>query len=604
MKTRSHAKPPEGTPDYLQEQTEGGPSEVTKSVSPNVERSSMPEIVQRLDTLTPIVNQPTAHLDVVLSPGYYPATATFQASQLRGENNPFELDWDEVNFLSEPDLDSGRDEPRGAAILDSGSQHAAYDAILDRGALRDISACLTPKDNQKRELHERDPLVLVSSLESQTLPGPHSHLSVIEDHVADAVMEGRLAAVEASAAELKASNETLLASNKAIKDQNDAMHNMMMTMMERLANSNAAPDAVATGPKNKGAGVPTAQPTAAGSDAGVQPALNPLPAHAAGSASASPNLEPVPANPPPHTLPPVVPALGMLPPPTWSHPGVVPARPRAGNKHHKVRGRAEKALRALRRADADGDSSDSLPTEGFTTDASTTPARLLARHDARRAATQAIGLQYPAIGNPSGKGDPSLRPYDCLPPDLKSRAKKAKQKKSLPFPSYVCGFLRMVARELDPLSEASEKVIHLSQVAHDVECFTWEGAQEWSLAVQKYIQDSEATWANTLLFDHERTRLSYSTGARPPPNEIPCPAYGADTCEKKEGHIEGQFKMAHHCSICMHALGKARPHSLAKCPIKRNVYKAVDSQEGGGRRRRGGSHGNAPGKKDGMDQPP
>ena len=249
----------------------------------------------------------------MLSPGYYPATATFQASQLQGENNPFELDSDEVNFLSEPDLDSGRDEPRGAAILDSGSQHAAYDAILDRGALRDISACLTPKDDQKRELHERDPLVLVSSLESQTLPGPHSHLSVIDDHVADAVMEGRLAAVEASAAELKASNETLLASNKAIKDQNDAMHNVMTTMMERLANSNAAPDAVATGPENKGAAVPTAQPTAAGSDAGVQPALNPLPAHAAGSASASPNLEPVPANPPPHTLPPVVPALGMLP---------------------------------------------------------------------------------------------------------------------------------------------------------------------------------------------------------------------------------------------------------------------------------------------------
>ena len=90
----------------------------------------------------------------------------------------------------------------------------------------------------------------------------------------------------------------------------------------------------------------------------------------------------------------------------------------------------------------------------------------------------------------------------------------------------------------------------------------------------------------------ERTRLLYSTGARPPPKEILCPAYGADTCQKKEGHIEGQFKMAHHCSICMHALGKARPHSLAKCPIKRNVYKAVDSQEGGGRRRRGGSHRN------------
>ena len=146
-------------------------------------------------------------------------------------------------------------------------------------------------------------------------------------------MEGRLAAVEASAAELKASKETLLASNKAIKDQNDAMHNMMTTMMERLANSNATPDAVATGPENKGAAVPTAQPTAAGNDPGVRPAVNPLPAHAAGSASGSPNLEPVPANPPPHTLPPVVPALGMLPPPTWSHSGVVLARPRAVNKH-------------------------------------------------------------------------------------------------------------------------------------------------------------------------------------------------------------------------------------------------------------------------------
>ena len=176
MKARSHAKPPEGTPDYLQEQTEGGPSEVTKSVSPTVERSSTPKIVQRLDTLTPIVNQPTAHPAVVLSPGNYPATATFQASQLRGENNPFELDSDEVNLLSEPDLDSGRNEPRGAAILDSGAQHGAYDAILDRGALRDISACLAPTKDQKRELHKRDPLVLVSSLESQTLLGPHSHL--------------------------------------------------------------------------------------------------------------------------------------------------------------------------------------------------------------------------------------------------------------------------------------------------------------------------------------------------------------------------------------------------------------------------------------------
>ena len=43
---------------------------------------------------------------------------------------------------------------------------------------------------------------------------------------------------------------------------------------------------------------------------------------------------------------------------------------------------------------------------------------------------------------------------------MKSRAKKATEK-SLPFPSYVGGVLRMVARELDPLSEASEKVNHL-----------------------------------------------------------------------------------------------------------------------------------------------
>ena len=178
----------------------------------------------------------------MLSPGNYPATATFQGSQLRGENNPFELDSDEVNLLSEPDLDSGRDEPHGAAILDLGAKHAAYDAILDHGALRDISTCLPPTDDQKLELHERDPLVLVSSLEAQTLSGPHSHLSVIAYHVGYTVMEGRLAAVEASAAELKASNETLLASHMAIKHQN-----MMTTMMERLANSNAAPDVVATG---------------------------------------------------------------------------------------------------------------------------------------------------------------------------------------------------------------------------------------------------------------------------------------------------------------------------------------------------------------------
>ena len=69
-----------------------------------------------------------------------------------------------------------------------------------------------------------------------------------------------------------------------------------------------------------------------------------------------------------------------------SHPGVVPARPRAVNKHCKVRGHAEKALHALRRSVMDGDSSDSLPTddEGFTTDASTTPARLLARPDVQQ----------------------------------------------------------------------------------------------------------------------------------------------------------------------------------------------------------------------------
>ena len=59
--------------------------------------------------------------------------------------------------------------------------------------------------------------------------------------------------------------------------------------------------------------------------------MNPLPAHTPGSASGNPDLQPqpAPANPPPHTVPPVVPGLGMLPPPTWSHPGVVRARPRA-----------------------------------------------------------------------------------------------------------------------------------------------------------------------------------------------------------------------------------------------------------------------------------
>ena len=94
----------------------------------------------------------------MLCPENYFATATFQASQLRGENNPFELDLEEVNLLSEPNLDFGRDETRGAAILDSVAQHAAYDAILDCWALRDISACLTLTDDQKRELNERDPL--------------------------------------------------------------------------------------------------------------------------------------------------------------------------------------------------------------------------------------------------------------------------------------------------------------------------------------------------------------------------------------------------------------------------------------------------------------
>ena len=59
----------------------------------------------------------------------------------------------------------------------------------------------------------------------------------------------------------------ITSSNKAIKDKNDAMHNMMTTIMDRLVNSNTTPDAVATGPKNKGPAVPTVQPTATGSEA-------------------------------------------------------------------------------------------------------------------------------------------------------------------------------------------------------------------------------------------------------------------------------------------------------------------------------------------------
>ena len=207
-------------------QNQPGPSEVTKSVTPAVERSSTPKIIERLVTLTPIVNQPSAQAAVLLSPGSYPPAATFQDSQLRGENTFSEVDSDSVNFISEPDLDSERDDPCGAAILDLGAQHAGYVAILDRSAVKDISTLLAPTDDKKRELPERNPLSLVDSPVLQTVTGTHSHLTVSADHMGDAKMEGRIAAVEAS-------NEMLLASNKAIKDQNDAMHNMMTTMMDR-----------------------------------------------------------------------------------------------------------------------------------------------------------------------------------------------------------------------------------------------------------------------------------------------------------------------------------------------------------------------------------
>ena len=190
-----------------------------------------------------------------------------------------------------------------------------------------------------------------------------------------------------------------------------------------------------------------------------------------------------------------------LPAPTWSHPVPFPV---GGTKRRTKKKRRTRAQREARAKEArKADSSDSSSTDDGAGDADeesesdddARPAALLGAKDANRLSTQAIGLQYPVIGVPTGK-EPK-RPYDYLPQNIKREMKAAKLKKKLPPLIYVCGYLSLLAEPMEPTSALAANLWHLADVAQDAAGLPWDNVREWADAMRYYSDCCGKSWHDT-----------------------------------------------------------------------------------------------------------
>ena len=209
----------------------------------------------------------------------------------------------------------------------------------------------------------------------------------------------------------------------------------------------------------------------------------------------------------------------------------------------------------------------------------TSPRSLRDDPNSRRDIARALGLQYPQMGKSRGKPLPvsalTLEPYRNLPPDLKRRAGDRKSRRDLLLPEYMCGFLTMVYKTLDPCTEAYAAIRHAAQVAEDASSLYWRDVRGWTQSCLAHLQDGGATWLDYDLFHRERTRLSWVIGKARGDIKLPCHEHNMNDCSEKDTHSAQGYQCLHVCALCFYGLDREDTNHVTKHCKKRPALKLI-----------------------------
>ena len=188
--------------------------------------------------------------------------------------------------------------------------------------------------------------------------------------------------------------------------------------------------------------------------------------------------------------------------------------------------------------------------------------------------TTALAAQYPTMGTHKGKRLPvtglTLKPYRCLPPDLRNIARDRRSRRDLTFPEHMCGLIKMISTALDPASEAYAALQHAADVAQDAASLPWPAVRQWTHSCMAYIEDRKASWYDTGLFTNDRTRLSWIAGRQmAATRRYPCPQFNMGKCDDKATHSAEGTTWTHVCALCLHITGQEKStHGASTCRLK------------------------------------
>ena len=216
-----------------------------------------------------------------------------------------------------------------------------------------------------------------------------------------------------------------------------------------------------------------------------------------------------------------------------------------------------------------GDSEDEIPRIDFDMEARTGKAPKNSKNKTKRK------LKYP-------------RPYMYQLRDTLLDVKDRDCYDDLSYPEYVFGLVRLISTLHKKNDGVRWLLDHFLMVSEDATKFSWENVRDFTNSCFDKVDRREMTWRSGQLIRDERIKLAWISGAKPKAEPAPCHLFNTGTCDKEDGHVEGNIIMKHRCAVCWYGAGlKECTHLLQDC----NKRKGIHQRQENGTSTHGNNHG-------------
>ena len=144
----------------------------------------------------------------------------------------------------------------------------------------------------------------------------------------------------------------------------------------------------------------------------------------------------------------------------------------------------------------------------------------------------------------------------------------------LSYEEYVFGMVKLISTLYKKDDRVRCLLDHLLMVAEDAIKFSWEGVREFTNSCFDKVDRKEMTWRSRELIRDERIKLAWISGPKQKKDPRPCHLFNTATCDKDDGHIEGDAPLKHRCMVCWYGANlKECTHSLHTCNKKALIQK-------------------------------